>query len=105
MCDYHSLIVSPFNFARMSHLPYFVQPKSQKGSKPSSGKLSRLLTSVFANVYPTMLGTTMTYMKEIHAVRGVHLKYLHLSLFNSIRARQPVLVYIQDRRRIAQQDC
>lgn len=40
-----------------------------------------------------MLGTTMTYMKEIHAVRGVHLKYLHRSLFNSIRMRQLLLAY------------
>lgn len=43
-----------------------------------------LLTSVFAKAYPTTVGTKTAYIKEINAVRGVHRKYLHRSLFNSV---------------------
>lgn len=42
------------------------------------------LTSVLANTYPTTEGTNTAYMNEIHAVRGVHRKYLYRSLLSSV---------------------
>lgn len=86
--------MSPLNLARMSYLPYILSATPSRSSQQQAvvGS-SDPPTSVFAKAYPTTVGTKMTYMNEIQAVRGVQRKYFHRSLFNSVDARQPLDLY------------